>query len=541
MVKYSRTRTVIRNGGRKAKKTINMKAVYKFDTPFVGLAIHEDYMTDEVVKYLSEQNSKCVCASYDINPCSSAYPIDKTSKVILVLKYEYYYNIINKNDRIQGAQELNNYISSNRTGILGHATVNYGETQRQPKIQWVCIYNVCKHRVDENEKGMGSILFNSVVHTIKEMFPLAYLWLAVDPRNKYFIQALKTYCKYGFNSPQFIRYDPLGIPVQPFSLGLVKQPDAIHDDDGVSFPYGVHLHNRVKYGGIQTIQTNYPNYQIPFKFKIDEISINTLRLLPFSNSKTDKDGNILQYIENDANTIVEQGGSFRMLKAEVINDYTVFTLSVEKHSSSFISTVVGNLDSVQIPYFQIGFHTHPFSGYTRYSRIISPPSPADLVHIYSGGKTLQVFLHMVISVEGIYIIGANSNPYDRKELKINQDNKLYIVNRDDGTEQEVFTGYVQGTYQIMNIEAGSSFTHGNPGEISIVHERVERFITLFNNENQSSGNLFAIQFISWEGLTKETQMEINSLSTNQTTLVTYGDGQQGYVPVINSKLQYLAY
>lgn len=495
----NKTRSIIRKGRYSIKRSLKMNTTYRMDYPYVGWAITDWSQLNPAFKaFIEEKDKTCTCQSYGQVPCVATSSI--TSSTIVVLKYDDFIRVSNRQD--------------NLSPLLGHAVYIHGSSYGK---YWVCIYNVCSHVISTGETGKGSILFSSILRKLKEMFPMAYMWLGVDPENKFYIPALKSYCKQGFSKPFVVRTDPLGNDTGRGVVALIKAPETLHDDDGFSFAHGVYLYNRYKAGPDKEYKTN-------FLFSLDENTITSLRALVYTQSFTDINGNYNTGISPQAvnNNIVEYGGELMISKASVVNDKAVFTLSAVKNPSGFLSGVIGQPESVMVPYSPINYHTHPINAYINNKRLIGPPSPGDLVYVYNGGKVDigRVHLHLVITIEGIYFIASNPQPHI--DLYMGQDAQIHLINRQTNQDYIIFQEYTNLMYSnnspITNFAQGDDiFASGPNDNIRRANEVGEVFVrnngqNLFGSKNDET--LFVMRFAEWDFLTNKNSPPLDMFSSS---------------------------
>lgn len=485
----NKNRSIIKKGRLVGKKPLKMNALSDdhISFPYVGLDIQPNTLNEANKQYLNEKNRTCICRSYRQDPCVVSSDIGSKS-VIVVLKYD---------DHVK-------FLNGQTVDPLGHATYTFGTNGN---TSWVCIYDVCSHKISENTRGQGSVMFSCIVYKLKEMFPTAYMWLGIDPRNEYFIPALKSYCNQGFTNPAVVNVDPLGV-VNSGVVALIKSPESLDVDDGFSFAHGVYLYNRYQ-GGVEN------KFETPFKFDIDIDTVRKLQHLVYTETYRDQNGNEQVGIspQEISRRIVEYSGVLQITKGIVRDNTAVFTLSARKNPNGFLSNVVGQPESVQVEFAPFNYHTHPISAYNSHKRKFGPPSLADFVVVYNGGKNdvQRIQLHLVVTIEGIYFIGTNPQPHI--DLRLDQNKILLTDSNDPRNNTYIFEEYTKiiTNDPILNF-TGDTFTNNSPSR-----QQLEEYLPYLSNKFNGDNihNLFGMTFCSWDYLTNGGMVEISSSSVNQ--------------------------
>lgn len=462
--------------------------------------------------YLNEQTSKCDSiavkgtTSVESN-FNQAFLNNEQEYCVLVLKYNDYKGFLLDPNLLEDDNFLNK--------ILGHTKLIH-----YPKQNTIGIFNVCLHRIDylpnnqkteKNKPGYGSVLFNTVLTSIKHLIaekklPITRLWLGIDIKNQAFDKVAWIYTSKGFGNPKLNDLTPDGNPTNVEFIELTKSPNSyINDEDETLFSFyaTIDLYK-------QTKTTLGQEGIVSFTFGFDNSAILSLRLLPFiSFDKNAQSNPTSSGIEPDEETQRETSGKFDIYNYYLNkndNNKLYYKLSLEI-VNELINFNIGKKDTVLWPEGQKTFHTHPLINYITNNVLIGPPSSLDLIaftdsvikNIYNPRLKKQQF-HTVISVEGIYIFSISERGWvmiKENRLPINiikmiQDNCEYPLDK---------RKYDWSNYNWKALDITTTTDE--------VKQKIEEYLSWFNQKNNVIfENLFDMQFIPWNQLDRNTLFTI---------------------------------
>jgi hypothetical protein len=418
---------------------------------------------------------------------------------------------------------LNDVVFLNKH-VMGHAKVLYN----QP---YLAIYNFCKHSVmvtphaitarATNFGPIGFAMFTALltaVQLIPNVPPDSILWLAIDLDNPLFSKVANIYTVCGFSNPIITNRDVSGAVLQMNVLQLTRPLHAHvgrHLESVDNFNQVMNLWHNFTSGQLDPV-INWAGYSarvLKYRFSFDRSCIMSLRLFPYV--AFNAQGAPVNVSDTDAQR--ETSGKFLSIKSEHDTDnpaagHDVFALETVANGTEVrIVFNVGTATSVPIVHADATFHTHPILNYRNLHVAIAPPSDGDffafvsLFVFFQSRQEIgrhQSFKFSVIStVEGLYIISlspdgithftnmvkecSNMDEFDA-QAKMITDTYAYNMPRVVWRDQPL------DEYRSM---AAVQTLFGNYNE-------------WFNTTNETNGNLFELQFVSWDEFTTRDTFEV---------------------------------
>ena len=408
--------------------------------------------------------------------------------------------------------------------VMGHAKVLYN----QP---YLAIYNFCKHSVMATPHAItaratdfgpiGFAMFTALltaVQLIPNVPPDSILWLAIDLANPLFSKVAKIYTVCGFSNPIITNRDVSGAVLQMNVLQLTRPLHAHvgrHLESVDNFNQVMNLWHNFTSGQLAPV-INWAGYSarvLKYRFSFDRSCIMSLRLFPYV--AFNAQGAPVNVSDTDAQR--ETSGKFLSIKSEHDTDnpaagHDVFALETVANGTEVrIVFNVGTATSVPMVHADATFHTHPILNYRNLNVAIAPPSDGDffafvsLFVFFQSRQEIgrhQSFKFSVIStVEGLYIISlspdgithftnmvkecGNMDEFDAR-AKMITDTYAYTMPRVVWRDQPL------DEYRSM---AAVQTLFGN-------------YDDWFNRINETNGNLFELQFVSWDEFTTRDTFEV---------------------------------
>jgi hypothetical protein len=263
--------------------------------------------------------------------------------------------------------------------ILGQALIVYDPSRKMAEIYDICVYK-------ESGRGIGTILMTNVLDLLLVQFPNdALIWLGVM-MGPTILTPLKLYTRVGFSNPYITRKTPIGSKWPKTILGLYRQNDYI-DPDEINVE---DVRILIEYI-IEQYQMHNVNPKICTAYAYFKPSTGRyLRSLAVAASTQDIYGKISQK---------EIAGSVNLNKIVRSSGFLLFEIVADKKTIS-----VGEGEAVGVVKSRYNYHTHPRSAYIAHNVRIAWPSAQDFVGFAESAKNFGTVFHLVVSLEGIYII-----------------------------------------------------------------------------------------------------------------------------------------
>ena len=265
--------------------------------------------------------------------------------------------------------------------ILGHVLVAYDSTRKIVELYDVCVYKA-------SGRGTGTIIMMNVLDALLVQFPNdALIWLGVLLGPKMFEAPLKLYTRMGFSNPYITNRAPIGsVWGDKEILALYRQNDYIDPDEINPEDARLLIEYVIREYQSHVINPRTCNAYAYFKPATGRY----LRSLARAASTQDISGKITQK---------EVAGALNLNKVVRSGESLLYEIIADKKT---ISTGEGEaVDAVAARYT---YHTHPRSAYITHNVRIAWPSAQDYVGFAHSVKNFGTVFHLVVSLEGIYVI-----------------------------------------------------------------------------------------------------------------------------------------
>jgi len=261
---------------------------------------------------------------------------------------------------------------------------------KRPEMTYYEIYNVITNPAMRGQ-GIARKMIKQGMKILKETLdPNAIFWLAVDPDNPFFEQAVKSYSNNGFTYPSVSSKSPSLL--FDWKKGMVAMTTDLPEP---SPNHTVERANKLR------MYIQQSNIQLTVR-----ISINSIKELYEYNVRNSTETGMYEmggYFTTDTTTGVASIDSYEPLPATISNNVL---RSPEEFQTLYqvYNAVWGTNESSRIPTTkQIGWHTHPWLVYAPDSLLlIDFPSHSDMVSSLVYFITAPLRLHIVFSYDLIY-------------------------------------------------------------------------------------------------------------------------------------------
>jgi len=227
------------------------------------------------------------------------------------------------------------------------------------------------------------------------------LWVGIDTSDPNQHILAKEYCKSGFHDPHICKSSPLGYPFKEYGLCLIKENNT----------YSSNAMNDVKYVIKEFSKTISNNCMLTACLGKDTIKF--LSKLSKSGSTINKDGNITQK---------EIAGK---LFVSSTNSKITQILDVDHQS-----IITGEEEGVNVVKGLYNFHSHPYEAYKRHNVNLAWPSCQDYIGFLLSSVLYDTILHIVIGIEGFYVISLTKEWTSRKDDITKEVEKFIVDNYD---------------------------------------------------------------------------------------------------------------
>lgn len=184
--------------------------------------------------------------------------------------------------------------------------------------------------------------------------------------------------------------------------------------------------------------------------KFSKDTIQFLQNLCFSGKTTNKDGSITQK---------EIAGVFDI---KYIKN-NIFVVDVDKNK-----LIYGQEEGVDVTKSRYNFHSHPKEAYDRNNVKVGWPSGSDYAGFLSVNKQYNTSFHIVVSLEGMYIISFSKDAL----------NNISMLKSD-----KLLEGFILDEYDHFKKKMN-----------------IEKYVKLVNNTKYNKIKLFCVDFMKWEDL-----------------------------------------
>lgn len=277
-----------------------------------------------------------------------------------------------------------------------------------------------KKKVCEIMGMEGSILSQVMASVLSNIPNDVTLWIGIvleDPNLDLLIQ---DYITAGFRDPYVCKASPLGFTFKGHGLCMLRQNDIV-DNNAI---------NDVKYVLAQFL-TKKKEGPCTLTVKLSNQSIKYMNQLSKIGSTLNSNGIITQ--KEIAGTMV----------IGHINKNLVYDLNVDRKS-----IVSGDEEGVEVVGGLYNFHSHPREAYQRHNVKLGWPSAQDYVGFLSSSLIHDTILHIVVSIEGFYVISL-SNHWANKKNELDKNVITFVLEKYDmcyqtGQTSEWYTRTVNG-------------------------------------------------------------------------------------------------
>lgn len=251
--------------------------------------------------------------------------------------------------------------------------------------------------------GMKGSILPKVMESVLSSIPNdVTLWIGVSLDDPNLHLLIHDYVISGFHDPYICTTSPLGFTFNDYSLCMLRQNDII-DNNAI---------NDIKYVLSQFLTEREGHCTLTAK--LSNTSIKYMQQLSKIGSTLNKDGVITQK---------EIAG--KMITGQISKDL-VHDLEVDRNS-----IVSGEEEGVEVIGGLYNFHSHPLEAYKRHNVKLGWPSAQDYIGFLSSCIKFDTILHIVVSIEGFYVISLSN----------------YWVNKKDKLDNSVIT-FVSEKYDI---------------------------------------------------------------------------------------------
>jgi hypothetical protein len=303
------------------------------------------------------------------------------------------------------------------------------------------INDYCYFLYDNNKKiiqiiytsNHTDILYNKIFECLLYNIPNdVTIWLNIDINNK----NIKKYINIGFNNAYIYNKSPFDIVYKNLQIFFYRLND-----------------KNTKYISYEELIDIINLYDKPCNIfiKFSKNTIEYMKKLSYTGNTWNKDThNISQK---------EIAGSFSIY----IKKPNYYILKINKNSINY-----GDEEGVNIVESRYNFHTHPINAYIKYNVELGYPSVHDYIGFMKSSVIYKTILHIVITIEGIYILSL-----DKNSLNININNKIIK--------------FIKNNFNIKY----------KKGDI------INDYINKINNIKYNKQQLINLQFLSWHNINKK--------------------------------------
>lgn len=314
------------------------------------------------------------------------------------------------------------------------------------------ITNYCYFLYDK-ERKIIQILYTSDNNIYDKIFEcLLYnmpndviIWLNIVITSKE--KDIKKYINIGFNNAYIYNKSPFDIKYKNLQICLYRLND-----------------KNTKYISYEELMDIINSYNKPCNIyvKFSKKSINYMKKLSYI-------GNTWN---NDKNNISQKeiAGSFSIN----IKRPNYYILKINKKSINH-----GDEEGVDIVESRYNFHTHPLTAYIKYNVELGYPSVHDYIGFMKSSVIYKTILHIVITLEGIYILSIGEN-------SLNIDINKKIIK------------FIKNNYNIK-------YKKG---------DRISEYINKINNIKYNNQQLINLQFLSWDDSHKKFKIHYPNYKNN---------------------------
>lgn len=246
----------------------------------------------------------------------------------------------------------------------------------------------------------GPVLSQAINNALSSIPNNVTLWVGIALDNPNMDSLIQEYIKLGFHDPYICKSSPLGYVFGSYGLCMLKQNDIVDNNNAM---------NDIKYIFTQFMSEQQGHCIL--RARLSEKAIQYLQQVSKIGSTINKDGFITQK---------ELAG--RLLAGIIDSDLT-YHLEVDR--SSIVS---GEEEGVEIIGGLYNFHSHPREAYDRNNVQLGWPSAQDYIGFMASSLKYDTILHLVVSLEGFYVISL-SNYWINKKEKLDKNVATFILEK----------------------------------------------------------------------------------------------------------------
>lgn len=333
---------------------------------------------------------------------------------------------------------------------LGYGRVNYINTQDfvNDIVGYAYIIYDKKKKLCEI-MGMRGWLTEHILNSVLTSIPNdVTLWVGIEIGDELFENLVQEYKQTGFQNPYICKTSPLGFAFSYYGLCMLKQNDIVEEDIG----------NDVEYVLKQFIKMQENNCTIKLRFT--DTTLKYFKQLSRIGVTLNKNGSITQK---------ELSG---VLNTGIASEDQVFPLELDR-----ISITSGEEEEAMSLKGHYSFHTHPEEAYKRHRVSLGWPSAQDYVAYLSSVKIHNCILHIIVALEGLYVLSMNNYWIDKQadlDNAVDFIRKYYDIPYESNRTSEWYVRKVNSiSYQNYPIFMVQFFNWENANDVLFVSYRRE--------------------------------------------------------------------
>lgn len=511
-----------------------------YDFPIVYYLVNHDVLTQSpnLNKYINIQTNACNRKPRD--SITHEFLGNRDEMCVLFMHWQISHYLEKLKSSPQDYYTTLNDIGFLNTHILGHAKL----VVDPPYLK---IYNFCKHSLTIGQDAsaarqhpfgpIGIAMFNALL-TATSLLPANMehigfntLWLGIDVTNPEFEKVAKIYTVLGFSNPIITNmtssYTPLGLTIMQLTRPLHKHASS-HFDSIDNFKEAMILWRRLQTSSPSDVIMDVRNVNsriMTCNFSFDRSCILSLHLFPFISFN---ESGIAMGI-SDVQKQRETSGKFVVVKHDVSDAghaHIVYTLETMRDLTDEIVALkfsVGNVDSVPSAIGEATFHTHPIANYYSSKSIIGPPSGGDFLSFvqifiglhYAGPGNQSYKFSLISTIEGVHILSLT-----RAGIRTFMDGMSTILRKHGGNYPVAFNEFsttvesIVRKYEYPPTRRKFNWDqHTIPANTSIdaLDVSMTNYEQWFNKVNAENGDIFLWEWIPWEQLTTNYNIDVTYL------------------------------
>jgi hypothetical protein len=257
---------------------------------------------------------------------------------------------------------------------------------------------------DKNKKiyeifDSNGLFLPQILARLLKNFPSDILiWTSVDLQQENLTKIINHYIDAGFIAPYICKLSPSSHSLRSYSLGMLKENTSVVQTNAM---------NDVKYVLEEFLTKERTNCEVILQLGIQSIS--------FLKKLTDEGKTV-----NNDNTVTQKEIAGGMNVNKVLGNL-IHILEVNKDS-----IIIGEEEGVSVVKSLYNFHSHPREAYKKHNVKLAWPSAQDYIGFLLSSFEDDAICHMIISIEGVYIISLNNHWVSQKE-QLDEDAGNFIL------------------------------------------------------------------------------------------------------------------